>query len=198
MGRLAVSPQGCWLAWRLAGVLGVLAGLGSVAQARPASSGWYAEGGLGAVAFLPAHADDAQPGPSLNVRIGRDLFSWLSIGVSLAASSHEATVPAPPEGEWFQLYRGGGDIRLGGRFDRIAVFLEGGLGLSLISSNILGKVMVTEAGEDFSVTFQAGAGFEYQLENRHYALGLAVDAFLLPQFDAMRALDTRLYLRYTY
>jgi len=185
MGRLAVG-------------FGVLAALCAVAQARPASSGWYAEGGLGAVAFLPAHADDAQPGPSLNVRIGRDLFSWLSIGVSLAASSHEATVPAPPEGEWFQLYRGGGDIRLGGRFDRIAVFLEGGLGLSLISSNILGKVMVTEAGEDFSVTFQAGAGFEYQLENRHYALGLAVDAFLLPQFDAMRALDTRLYLRYTY
>ena len=42
-------------------------------------------------------------GPGLDVRLGRDLFSWLSLGISLAASSHEATVPAPPEGEWFQL-----------------------------------------------------------------------------------------------
>ncbi len=170
----------------------------STAHARPASSGWYAEGGFGAVAVLPKHRDDVAVGPSLDVRIGRDLFSWLSLGISLAASSHEATVPAPPEGEWFQLYRGGGDLRIGGRLDRIALFIEGGVGLAVISSNILDKVMVTEPGENFSIGFHGGAGFEYQLENRHYALGLAVDAFLLPQFDAMKALDTRVYLRYTY
>jgi len=46
--------------------------------------------------------------------------------------------------------------------------------------------------------FHAGAGFEYQIENRHYAFGLAVDGFLLPSFDAIRALDSRVYLRYTY
>ena len=107
-------------------------------------------------------------------------------------------MPPPPDGEWFQLYRGGGDIRLGGRFDRIAVFVEGGLGLSMISSNVLDKVMVTEPGERFSLTLHGGAGFEYQLENRHYAFGLAGDAFLLPQFNALRAIDSRIYLRYTY
>jgi hypothetical protein len=168
------------------------------ADARPASSGWYAEGGLGAVAVLPKHRDDVAVGPALDVRIGRDLFSWLSLGITLGASSHEATVPAPPEGEWFQLYRGGGDLRIGGRLDRIALFVEGGAGIALISSNILDKVMVTEPGENFSIAFHGGAGFEYQLENRHYALGLGVDAFLLPQFDTMKALDTRVYLRYTY
>lgn len=179
-------------------VVGVLAGLCGSAEARPASTGWFAEGGLGVVGFLPGVSHDANPGPALNMRVGRDLFSWLSIGISLAASSHEATVPPPPDGEWFQLYRGGGDIRLGGRFDRIAVFIEGGLGLSMISSNVLGKVMVTEPGERFSLTLQGGAGFEYQLENRHYAFGLAGDAFLLPQFNALRAIDSRIYLRYTY
>lgn len=170
----------------------------AVAEARPASTGWFAEGGLGAVSFLPKASNDAQVGPALALRVGRDLASWLSVGLSLAASSHEATVPAPPEGEWFQLYRGGGDVRIGGRFDRIAVFAEGGAGIAMISSNVLGKVMITEPGERFSIAFTGGAGLEYQLENRHYAAGLGVDGFLLPQFDAIRALETRLYLRYTY
>jgi hypothetical protein len=178
-------------------IVGVLT-LASTAHARPASRGWYAEGGLGAVAFLPKHADDAAVGPTLDKRVGRDLFSWLSLGIFASASSHEATVMPPPEGEWFQLYRGGGEIRIGGRLDRIALFIEGGVGIGLISSNVLDKVMVTEPGENFSITFSGGAGFEYQLENRHYALGLGIDAFLLPQFDTIKAIDTRLYLRYTY
>jgi len=80
----------------------------------------------------------------------------------------------------------------------LVVWLTAGIGIGVISSNILDKVMVTEPGETFSLAVTAGAGLEYQLENRHYALGLAVDAFLLPQFDAIKALDTRLYLRYTY
>jgi opacity protein-like surface antigen len=168
------------------------------AAARPASTGWYAEGGLGAVVFLPGASDDAAIGPAFNLRVGRDLFSWLSVGISLAASSHEATVPPPPDGEWFQLYRGAGDVRLGGRLDRLALFVEGGAGLAMISSNVLGKVMITEPGENFTIAFQAGAGAEYQLENRHYAFGLGADAFLLPQFDALRAIDARIYLRYTY
>ena len=176
----------------------VLAALCGVAAARPASSGWFAEGGLGAVAFLPKASSDADIGPSLDIRIGRDLFSWLSIGISLAASSHQATVPPPPEGEWFQLYRGAGDARIAGRFDRLGLFVEGGAGIAMISSNVLGKVMITDPGERFSIAFHAGAGVAYQLENRHYAVGLAVDGFLLPQFAALRALDTRVYLRYTY
>jgi len=171
---------------------------GTLAEARPASQGWYAEGGFGAVGFLPHASDDAAVGPALGVRIGRDLFSFLSVGIQLAASSHEATIPAPPEGEWFQLYRASGDVRLGGRVGRIALFLEGGAGVAMISSNILGKVMITEPGETLSLAFSAGAGLEYQLENRHYAFGLAADAFLLPQFDAIRGVDGRAYLRYTY
>jgi hypothetical protein len=168
------------------------------ASARPASTGWYTEGGIGAVAFLPSASRSAEVGPAFNLRIGRDLFSWISIGIDLAASSHEATVPPPPEGEWFQLYRGTGDVRLGALFDRTALFVEGGAGLAMISSNVLGKVMITEPGENFTIAFQAGGGLEYQLENRHYAFGLAADAFLLPQFDALRAVDARIYLRYTY
>jgi hypothetical protein len=178
--------------------VGALLAAAPEAGARPASTGWYTEGGIGVVAFLPSASDDAAIGPAFNLRIGRDLFSWLSVGIDLAASSHEATVPPPPEGEWFQLYRGAGDVRLGGRLDRIALFIEGGAGVAMISSNVLGKVMITDPGESFTLALHAGGGIEYQLENRHYAFGLGANGFLLPQFDAMRGIDARLYLRYTY
>lgn len=183
---------------KFAAVFGMLAALSSAVAARPASTGWFAEGGLGAVKFLPKASADAALGPGLSLHVGRDLFSWLSVGVDLAASSHEATVPPPPLGEWFQLYRACGDARISGSFDRVGLFVEGGAGIAMISSNVLGRVMITDPGERYSIAFQAGAGVEYQLENRHYAVGVAADGFLLPQFDAVRAIDSRLYLRYTY
>lgn len=184
-------------------IVALVAATVTTADARPASQGWYAEGGMGAVTFLPGTSKDAAVGPALGFRVGRDLFSFLSLGIQIGASSHEATVPAPPDGEWFQLYRASADARIGGRFDRLALFIEGGAGAAMISSNVLGKVMITEPDEEFTLMFQAGAGFEYQLENRHYAIGLGVDGFLLPQFKPpsgapVTAIDSRLYLRYTY
>ena len=167
-------------------------------HARPASTGFFAEAGFGAVKFLPPDGANAKLGPTMQVRVGRDLFSWVSLGVFVAASSHEATVPAPPVDEWFQLYRGGGDVRLGGLVGSVALFVEGGVGVTMMSSNVLEKVMTVEPGERFSIGVHGGAGFEYQLQNRHYALGAAVDAFLAPQFDNIKAIDTRVYLRYTY
>ena len=90
------------------------------------------------------------------------------------------------------------DARVGGRFDAIALFAEGGFGVSMMSSNVLDKVMITKPGKPFSATVHAGVGVEYQIWNRHYAFGLAVDGFLEPEFDGMKALDSRLYVRYTY
>src|SRR5690348_14149119 len=163
-------------------ILGACLLAASSADARPASTGFFAEGGLGMVGFLPSTADDAASGPALTLRIGRDLFSWLSVGGYAAASTHEATVPPPPQGQYFQLYRVGGDARLTLQLARFAPFVEGGLGLSVISSNVLEKVMITKPGSRTSITFHGGAGIEYQLENRHYATGVAADAFVAPQF----------------
>jgi hypothetical protein len=168
------------------------------ASGRAASTGFFAEGGLGAVVFTPHAAKSAAAGAAIDLRIGRDIFSWFSLGIYLAASNHEATVPPPPVGQWFQLYRGGIDGRLGGRINRIAFFIEGGAGASMISSNILEQVGITKPDKFFSVTFHGGGGLEYQLENRHYAFGIAADGFIEPQFDSIKAIDGRLYIRYTY
>jgi hypothetical protein len=171
--------------------------LPAVAEARPVSHGIFAEGGMGVTGVIGPNQPYVKPGPTMNIRVGYDLWSWLSLGLQLAASNHEATVPPPPEGEWFQLYRGGADGRMGFRAGALSFYAEGDLDGVYISSNVLGKVGITDPGEHFSIDFQAGGGIEYQIQNRHYAFGLAGDWWLMPLFDALTGIDMRLYLRYT-
>ena len=45
---------------------------------------------------------------------------------------------------------------------------------------------------------RAGGGLEYQVLNRHYAFGVAGDWLLVPDFDALSAIQARVFLRYTY
>ena len=176
----------------------LVAAAAAPAAARPASVGFYSEAGLGATGFLGDASGWSAVGPALDVRAGRDLWEWLSIGVHLEASSHEATVPPPPVGEYYQLYRGYADGRLGFRVGAIAVFAEGGAGLAYMSSNVLQKVRILDPGERFGFAFSAGGGAEYQLQNRHYAVGLAGGWWLIPDFASLQGIDGRLYLRYTY
>jgi hypothetical protein len=164
---------------------------------RLASKGFYSEAGIGAAGYLGDARGYGAIGPSLAIRLGYDLFSWFSIGIHVAASSHEATVPPPPDGEWFQLYRGFADGRLGGRVGRIAFFVEGGAGIAYISSNVLQKVAILDPGERYGIAFTGGGGVEYQLENRHYGIGVAGDYWLIGDFSALQGVEARLYLRYT-
>jgi hypothetical protein len=168
------------------------------AQARPASSGYYAEAGIGATGFIGDKAVYTEAGPAVDIRTGYDLFPWLSLGVHLGASSHEAAVPPPPVGEYFQLYSAAGEIRLQYRHGRFGFFIDGSVGATMISSNILAKVEVLEPSEDTTLSYGGGAGVEYQLLNRHYALGLAGQWTMLPDFDSLSHVGGRAYLRYTY
>jgi hypothetical protein len=171
----------------------------SPASARPtAAHGAFTEAGIGAAGFIGADAEYAAIGPTLDLRAGYDLFSWLSVGVHLGAETHEATVPPPPEGEYFQLYAAQADGRLGFRAGRLGFFADGGLGFAYISSNLLSKVAILDTGETFSPVVSAGGGLEYQLENRHYAFGLAGQWWLMPAFSELQGFTSRIYLRYTY
>lgn len=170
----------------------------AVADDRPSSVGPYAEVGIGGTGFLGEGQKYSAVGPSFSLRLGLDLFSWLSLGGRLGASNHEATVPAPPEGEYYQLYSAGGDARLGFRIGRIGVFADGGVGLAMMSTNVLSKVEVLDPGERFALVLSAGGGLEYQLQNRHYAFGLAGEWSLYGDFAATQTATARAYLRYTY
>ena len=167
------------------------------AEDRIAATGFYAEVGVGATTFVGAAAEYSEIGPSFDLHVGYELASWFSLGGQLSASTHEATVPPPPEGEYYQLYGINVDSRLGFLLGPIGLFADSGVGLGTVSSNILSRVDILGPGERFSLLVRAGAGFEYQLLNRHYAVGLAGQWMWLPQFDSTHTVTTRIYLRYT-
>lgn len=165
---------------------------------RPASSGPYAEFGVGATRFIGDQKDDAAMGVAGNLHIGLDVFSWLSIGGRLGLSTHEATVPPPPEGEYFQLYHASGEMRLALRLSWLELFADGSFGGVMISTNVLEKVGTIGPGERLASIITAGGGLEYQLQNRHYALGLRGEWAVMPGFDRATTVSGRVYLRYTY
>jgi opacity protein-like surface antigen len=193
---MPTNPRATLLCGALAAA--AVAAAAAPAQARPASQGYYAEAGIGATAFLGPKAHYSEVGPVLELRAGYDLFSWFSLGLRLGASTHEATVPPPPEGEHFQLYTGSAEAKLQYRYGRIGFFLDGGVGVSRISTNVLAKVGVLDPAEDYTINFAAGGGLEYQLANRHHAFGLGGQWMTLPEFDSMSSVSVRAYLRYTY
>ncbi len=170
----------------------------ALAESRLAASGWFAEAGLGATAFIGDAADYSALGPTAEIRAGYEPWSWLALGAYVGLSTHEATIPPPPEGEYYQLYHGGVDVRVGFGVGPVGLFAEGSAGLARMSSNILSRVAVVEPGEQTSLSYGGGAGIEYQIQNRHYALGLAGHFMALPGFDATQGVSGRLYLRYTY
>ncbi len=180
-------------------VVAILAATAASARAdRPSSAGWYAEGALGGTAFIGDAANYSKTGPALGVRIGYDVFSWLSVGAHVTASTHEATVPPPPEGEFYQLYSTLAEGRVSVPIGPTALFAFGGGGLGIISSNVLDKVGVVAPGEHFTVAFRGGGGLEYQLQNRHYAFGIDGEWTTYPEFDAMSSVTVRTFIRYTY
>ena len=183
---------------RTAGTAGALLAISvGVATAGTKAHGFYSEAGLGGLGLLKPKSTLAI-GPTLTVQIGYDLFSWFSIGAIASLATQRSTVPAPPDNEYQQLYRGGAMARIGGLVGPVSLYLNGGVGAGRVSTNLLERVGFIDPGQRNSVAFFAGAGVEYQLENRHYALGLGGDGWLFTQFKSATAIDARLYLRYTY
>jgi hypothetical protein len=183
-------------------VLAALAALAGTAAAEPdlaaRARGPFTEASLGATGMIGPHSHSSRVGPAFALRAGLDLFTWLSVGVRLELESHQADVPPPPEGEYYQLYGGAAEARLAVPAGRFALFADGGLGGALVSTNVLAKVGVLDPGERFTPLISIGGGLEYHLANRHYAAGLAGQWSLLAAFAGMETVGGRAYLRYVY
>jgi hypothetical protein len=158
---------------------------------------FFTEADVGAKVWTGNMADVAAPGLELGVRLGWGPTSWLHLGILADGSTHEATLPAPPMGQRFQLYLLGADIRLGVRVRRTGLFIEQTAGVAFLSTNVLDTVAITEPYRHVGPFLQAGAGVEYHIANPRYAFGAAVDYGFFPGFDDVTALSMRVYLRYT-
>ncbi len=168
------------------------------ADTRPVSVGPYAQVGIGGQAMIGKAKQHAAKGSNFVLHAGTDLFKWFSVGGRLDLSNHEATVPAPPTGEYMQFYGLAGEARLSVNIGPVAIYAEGSLGYSAVSTNILEKVNILEPGQRFSPTLGGGGGLEYQLQNRHYAFGLGGDWVMYQKFDRIQAVSVLGQLRYTY
>lgn len=168
------------------------------AEDRPVSVGPYAQVGIGGQKMVGKTKRRTNEGPTMALHVGTDLFSWLSVGGRLDLASHEVVLPRPPDGEYTQFYTGAGEARLSLAIGPVAAFAEGSLGYSMVSTNVLETVDILEPGERFSPSIGAGGGFEYQLQNRHYAFGLGGHWNMLTKFARMHTVNVAAHLRYTY
>ncbi len=179
-------------------VAGAVVSSADDAGARPSESGVYTEAGLGASGFVGQAAAHARVGPAASLRVGYDVLPWLSAGGALAASTHEATVPPPPEGEHLQIYDAAAELRLAPPVSAFVPYLSGGAGVSVMSTNVLEKVGMLDPEQRASPRFHAGGGLEYQLQDRHYAFGVGADWSITPRFGGAQSISGRAFIRYTY
>jgi hypothetical protein len=157
---------------------------------------FFSEADLGGRFFLGPGKDNAAIGPVFGVGAGLAFTSWLQLGVVAGTSVHEATVPPPPDKEYFQLYTGAAELRLGFRVGRVGLFAQGRGGLGIVSTNILDSVGITEPEKHWGLMFGAGGGLLVHTGNPRFAFGLGGDWATFPSFDSLQTVTVRLFLRY--
>jgi hypothetical protein len=174
-----------------------LPALALLAPAAARAADFYTEADLGALIFIGPGSENADPGPAFGGRIGLGIFSWLSIGGVVNASTHQAQVPGPSVGQYFQLYQTGGELRLKVRAGSFGFFAQGGAGYAFISTNILDAVAVTAPDKHNGLYITGGGGLEYATENPRYAFGLSGAFTEFADFGSLQAVSVNIYLRYT-
>src|SRR5262245_17858878 len=89
--------------------IGIGTGIGFPATA--SAIDLYSEADLGATQFIGAGQSYADLGPAFGGHLGLGVFPWLTIGARAAGSTHRSSIPGPTEGEYFQLYNLGAELR---------------------------------------------------------------------------------------
>jgi hypothetical protein len=157
---------------------------------------FFSEGDLGGRFFLGTGGENAALGPVFGVRVGAAFTSWLHLGVVVMTSVHEATVPPPPDEEFFQLYTGAAEVRLGFRIGRIGIFAQQQGGIGIVSTNILDDVGITQPDRHWSPFIGAGGGLIVHTGNPRFSFGAGGDWTMYPAFDSLQTVTIRLFVRY--
>ena len=160
------------------------------------SRGFYAQGDLGALAFVGRTGRYAGPGGLYGVRLGYDILRWLSVQGHVMGSSGQVNLPGPTNGQAYETLIYSGEVHLQAQIRRIGLFAEGGVGAAQIPTNVLDEAGVT-GGHHFSLAVIGGGGIEVHTLNRHFAFGASVDYIWMQKFDNSNALSAQAFIKYT-
>ena len=131
---------------------------------------------VGALWFLGKFGKTAPAGPWMHTQLGYELFKWLMVfGEGELAFTDTSGTQDPPKTRAFPIYGFGGGARLTVRFtDRFGVYLQGSLGLMKadIRKNALDIIGFGKA-ESLGLYLGGRLGLEWQMIDRHFALGIA-------------------------
>jgi len=176
---------------------GIAASIGIGLPATARAVDLYSQADLGVTQFIGAGKDAAELGPAFGGRLGLGIFPWLTVGAHASGSTHRSSIDGPTEGEYFQIYNLGADLRARLSAGKIGFYVEGGAGWAWISTNILDSVGITQPEQHNGGYLAAGGGLEYATENPRYAFGLGGDFTKYLQFGDLQSLSVNVYLRYT-
>jgi hypothetical protein len=157
---------------------------------------FFSEADLGGRFFLGDRADSAAIGPAFGVTAGVQFAPWVHLGLAVGASTHEATVPPPPDKEFFQMYTGAAELRLGFRTGSVGLFAQARGGVSAINTNVLDGVGITTPEQHWGFFAGGGAGLLVFTGNPRFAFGLGGDWLMVPAFEGFQAVTVRVFLRY--
>jgi hypothetical protein len=161
------------------------------------SRGFFAQGELGALAYVGRAAKSAGPGAAFGVRLGYDISRWLSVQAHLLGASAEAKLSGPNEGQSFQTLVYGGEAHLQAQIRRFGLYGEAGAACAQIASNVLDQTGLT-GGHHFSLAVIAGGGLDYHTLNRHFSFGVGADYLWLANFAKSSAVSAQAFLKYTH
>ena len=159
--------------------------------------GFYAQGEIGALAYLGNAGKYAGPGPAFGVRLGYDVLRWLSLQAHVMGATAQAILPGPNDGQQFQTLVYGGEAHFQAQIRRFGLFAEAGAACAQIASNVLDTSGVTKDSH-FSLAVVAGGGLDYHTLNRHFSFGVSADYLWLANFDKSHAIAAQAFLKYTH
>jgi fermentation-respiration switch protein FrsA (DUF1100 family) len=167
-------------------------------DAKKFARGFYATGELGALAYVGGNAGKyAGPGAAFGLRLGYDIFRWLSVQAHIMGAAAESRLPGPSDNQSYQTLIYGAEARGQVQIRRVGLYAEAGAAAAQIASNVLDAAGVT-AGHRFSLAVVAGGGIDYHTLNRHFSFGAGADYLWLADFNKSSAISATAFFKYTH
>ncbi len=165
---------------------------------RKFARGWFVDAEVGA--FVPVgEAKAVGPGVGVGARLGYDLLRFVAVQLHAFGSTHRTNFKAAPQtGQLLQIYQLTTELRVTVPIRQVSLFASGGVGLALLSTNILGTTDLTSPDSTSGLMFTGSAGVDYHPLSRHFSFGIQGGFTKLQELNAPGGVLATVYLRHTF